>query len=223
MKNKIPKRFIRVWIGSKEIPELFEIWWEEFKTIHPNYDFITFNGINDLEISDEIQKIINKTTTCAGVSDIIRLLALYQYGGIYIDTDVMPIKSFNTILNKNDVDPFLGKRSSKSFETAIIGSPKNHPAIRDVIDNLSEYWHLHKDKTASVQTGPAFVSSILFGRNDIQHLPISTFYPYNGFGAPKRDEKLNIFSDKNNFPKDMVAAHFSNHRWGGKPTIEDLI
>jgi hypothetical protein len=26
-----------------------------------------------------------------------------------------------------------------------------------------------------------------------------------------------MFRDKNNFPPEMIAAHFSNHKWGGKP------
>jgi hypothetical protein len=74
----------------------------------------------------------------------------------------------------------------------------------------------HKDRSASVQTGPAFVSAGWFGRPDIEHLPTKTFYPYNGFMAPKRHEKMMIFKNKQ-FPPEMIAAHFGNHRWGGKP------
>jgi hypothetical protein len=47
-------------------------------------------------------------------------------------------------------------------------------------------------------------------------MPVDYFYPYNGFGQPKRDVRLKLFADKSNFPKGMYAAHFGNHRWGGK-------
>jgi len=214
--NITPKRFIRIWLGNKPMPEIFEEWWVIFKKIHPTYEFLTINDDNLydlLDIPNNIQDLINKVSSYAGLSDIVRLIALYQIGGIYVDTDIKPLQSFDGLLNEK---PFLGKRSSKSFETAVIGSPKNHIAIKKTIEELPYWFKENINKSASVQTGPAFVSSVLFGRDDVTHLPIKTFYPYNGFGAPKRNEKINMF-ENNNFPSEMLAAHFSNHRWGGKP------
>lgn len=197
-----------------DIPNIFQVWWKEFKNIHPDYEFVTITNWNMLYIPDEIKTIIPLVGTRAGWSDIARILALHQYGGIYVDTDVMPLKSFNSLINNEKV--FLGKRSSKSFESAIIGSPKNHKAMYECIQKLPKWFYDHINQSASVQTGPAFVSSVLFGREDVLHLPSKTFYPYNGFMAPKRHEKEQIFKLKQ-FPNEMIAAHFSNHKWGGNP------
>lgn len=216
MSNSIPKRFIRIWIGGKIlIPKKFDDWWQEFKILHPDYEFITLKDYSLVKPPKELIPLIENVKTCAGLSDIMRIVAMYQLGGIYVDTDVMPLKNFNNLLTDNK--PFLAKRSSKSFETAIIGSPPNHPAFKKLIDFFPEYFLKNIDRAASVQTGPAYVSSILFGREDITHLPIKTFYPYNGFMAPSREKKIKIFSSKENFPPEMYAAHFSNHKWGGKP------
>lgn len=220
----IPKRFIRVWpagCGTAEIPSLFEEWWQMFQDIHPDYEFMTITDYDHLEIPDDIRFLIERTKTCAGISDIIRLIAVYQFGGIFVDTDVMPLKSFDSLTNYDK--PFLAKRSSKSFESAIIGSPRGHEAIRDVLTALPSYWKRHHDRYASVQTGPAFVSSVLFGRNDVIHLPTSTFYPYNGWGPPTREEKMKIFSDAKNFPPEMIAAHFSNNSWGNNTNRKKYI
>jgi mannosyltransferase OCH1-like enzyme len=197
------------------MPYIFEQWWNEFKEIHKDYEFITITNINKIPIPDNLKLIIKKVNSYAGISDILRILVLYYYGGIYVDTDVMPIKSFDNLVNSNK--PFLGKRSSKSFESAVIGCPKNHPSFLKLIESLPDWFNNNIGKSASVQTGPAFLSAILFGREDVTHLPIKTFYPYNGFGAPKRDDKLKLFNNKNNFPNEMICAHFSNHRWGGNP------
>ncbi len=215
--TSIPKRFIRIWVGGKkDIPEEFENWWNDFQTMHPSYEFLTITDYSILKPPASLLPIINEVKTCAGLSDILRIVSMYQLGGIYVDTDVMPIKSFDELL-ESDNRPFLAHRSSKSFESAIMGSPKGHPAFLELIDKLPQWYKEHKENSASVQTGPAFVSSVLFGRDDINHLPSKTFYPYNGFGAPKRDEKEIMFKDKTNFPDEMICAHFSNHRWGGKP------
>lgn len=213
----IPKRFIRIWIGgTKKIPLKFEEWWDEFKKIHPNFEFITLTDYSLFpNIPEEIKKILKEVKTCAGVADIMRILALYELGGIYIDTDVMPLKSFEPLLIEDT--PFLGKRSSKSFESAIIGSPKGHEAFKKLIDELPEWYAKHKHLTAPVQTGPAFISKFLFGRQDVRHLPEKYFYAYKGFMGPKREEKKRILSDKSNFPKEMYCVHMFNHKWGGRP------
>ena len=211
----IPKRFIRIWLGPKEIPELFQDWWKQFKDIHPDYEFITIDDNHNFKIPDYLLKIYNEVGSYAGRSDVLRYIVLHQLGGVYVDTDVMPIKRFDHLLDSDK--PFIAQRSSKSFEIAVIGSPAKHKALEDLFISLPAWYQNHLENSASVQTGPAFVSSVWFGRNDITHLPNTTFYPYNGFMAPKRNEKLEIFKNKNNFPENMVAAHFSNHRWGGKP------
>jgi mannosyltransferase OCH1-like enzyme len=202
------------------MPDVFEQWWKEFQDLHPDYEFITFTDDNleslGVKIPSSLKECYKTVGTYAGRSDILRIVLLKQFGGIYVDTDVMPIKSFNDLV-ENIKKPFIAKRSSKSFESAIIASPQNHPALDILIDKLPQWFLDHKDRSASVQTGPAFISEFWFGRKDIEHLPTKTFYPFNGFMAPKREEKEKIFSDKKKFPPLMYAAHFSNHQWGGKP------
>ncbi len=215
MNNFIPKRFIRVWLGPKSIPDIFEEWWQDFKNLHPDYEFVTITDNTELILPKHIEDIYLNVDTYAGRSDIIRLVALYSLGGVYVDTDVMPIKKFDDLLK--DPNPFAGLRSSKSFESAVIGCPAKHKAMKDLIDSLPEWYNNNVGRSTSVQTGPGFLSSVWFGRGDVRHLPIKTFYPYNGFMAPKRQEKQKIFQDKSNFPEEMIAAHFSNHSWGGKP------
>ena len=213
LSTTIPKQFIRIWLGPAPIPQMFDDWWNDFKEIHPKFSFVTLTDDTPIELPPALEKIYYSVDTYAGRSDILRLLALHELGGIYVDTDMMPLKSFEKLLGTK---PFIGMRSSKSFATGVIGCPPKHPAMRELINSLPEWYLKHKDKSASVQTGPAFVSAEWFGREDIEHLPIETFYPYNGFMAPKRQERLKIFAQKE-FPPEMLAAHFGNHRWGGKP------
>jgi len=211
----IPKRFIRIWLGPKDIPETFNRWWCEFQDMHPSYDFITIGDDHGLTVPESIAGIYKDVASYAGRADILRILALHEYGGVYVDTDVMPLKPFDDIIA--DGRPFAGKRSSKSFEVAVLGSPKGHPILQKTIDALPAWYEKNGSRSCSVATGPAFLSSVWFGSEDVNHLPTSAFYPFNGFKAPSREQKTEMFSDKSNFPDDMVCAHFSNHRWGGKP------
>ncbi len=209
----IPKRFIRIWLGPNKIPKMFDEWWQGFKDLHPDYEFVTITDNTKLDMPDELKEIYNDGLTYAGQSDILRIIALYLLGGIYVDTDMMPIKRFDDLLE--DDRPFIGLRSSKSFATGVMGGKKGDKAFRELLDNLPKWYYEHQDRSCSVRTGPAFVSEFWFGKNYINHHPINFYYPYNGFGAPKRIERLKMFQDKSNFPDEMYAAHFGNHRWGG--------
>ena len=213
--NTIPKRFIRIWLGKNIRPDVADVWWNQFKDLHKNYEFITLTDNHQISIPDKIKPIYYNAASYAGQSDILRLLALDQIGGIYIDTDMMPLKSFDH-LTKLD-QPFIGQRSSVSFATGVIGCPKGHKAINELINFLPVWYKEHQNRSCSVSTGPAFVSKCWFGRRDVSHLPIKTFYPYNGFMQPSLQERLQMFANKKNFPPEMLAAHFGNHKWGGKP------
>jgi len=230
----IPKRFIRLWLGPKAVPERFEKWWLGFQKIHPDYDFVTITDSkrmlrrrssnkrrrylsaesfwkSDNTPYHNLQSIYQNAATYAGRSDVLRLVALYELGGIYIDTDMMPLKSFDGLLKEST--PFAGKRSSKSFESAVLGGAAKDPALLALLEAMPSWSESHKDSTLPL--AGAFISSVWWGHCRVRHLPIETFYPYNGFGLT-RERKHQVF-DEHDFPPEMLAAHFSENRWGGKP------
>jgi mannosyltransferase OCH1-like enzyme len=212
--NTIPKKLFRVWLGSNPIPELFNEWWDGFRRMHRGWSLITINDSNVGEFipSNEIRDIIQASDSYATQSNIVRVLAIAE-GGIYIDCDFKPLKPLDILTGLTK--PFACLRSSRSFENAVLGSPPRHREVIRVIKNYPAFFWSLSNRTA-VTTGPQYVSKMWFGNKNVAHLPIKMFYPYNGFMAPKRDEKLKIFNS-GRFPTGMLAAHFSNHRWGGTP------
>lgn len=212
VEEKIPKLFIRIWLGDNPLPTKFEEWWDEFKKLHPTYSFMTIRNESGFEMNKELKDIYWKLKSYSSQSDVLRLLALYKFGGIYMDTDMKAIKSFDPLLEENT--PFIGMRSTKSFATGVIGAPKHHPMVKKLIDKLPERYKTHGH--SSVPFGPPYVSDEWFGRKEIRHLPKITFYLYDGFKGPKREERDRVI-EEGNFPEEMIAIHYGNHVWGGKP------
>ena len=62
----------------------------------------------------------------AFVSDFVRVNDLYNYGGIYLDTDVEVFKSFDDLL---DNDSFWGFEEKNFIATSTIGACKNNKLI----------------------------------------------------------------------------------------------
>lgn len=211
----IPKRFIRVWLGNSIMPAIFEKWWDGFKEMHPDYEFVTINNNNykDFLLKD-FENIFADCQTYSGQSDVLRYSSLHLIGGVYIDTDVMPLKPFDDLISS--CEAFAGLRSKVSFEAAIIGAIAKSKQTSVFVEKFHDWYRETRLKSNAISTGPGFLSRCWFGREDVKHLPIKTFYPYNGFMAPNKEEKRKIFQAKI-FPPEMIAAHFSNHKWGGKP------
>lgn len=60
------------------------------------------------------------------MSDYFRFVVLYEYGGIYLDTDVEVYKSFDNLLNNK---MFMGFIFDCLIGTAVIGSEKGNPVM----------------------------------------------------------------------------------------------
>ncbi|WP_275935916.1 glycosyltransferase family 32 protein, partial [Oenococcus oeni] len=66
----------------------------------------------------------------AFVSDYVRLDILNKEGGIYLDTDVELIASFDDLLSHK---AFIGRESQYAFSTAVIASEAHLPWLKDLL------------------------------------------------------------------------------------------
>lgn len=90
----IPKIIHYCWYGNNRKKELIVKCINSWKEYFPNYQIIEWNESNsDLNINQYVRKAYSEKKW-AFVSDYMRMKALYEYGGIYFDTDVEVIKKF---------------------------------------------------------------------------------------------------------------------------------
>lgn len=72
----------------------------------------------------------------AFVADYVRHYALYNYGGVYLDTDVQLLKNFDDYIDKpffcSIEGDFYKKRNI--LESAVIGGKKGHQVFKDMLD-----------------------------------------------------------------------------------------
>lgn len=105
----IPKIVHYCWFGPKKKPKSVIRNIATWKRYFPNYKIIEWNEKNfDINQSDYVRKAY-KEKKWAFVSDYVRMKALYQYGGVYFDTDVEVVKQFPKKLF--ELDCFTGFES----------------------------------------------------------------------------------------------------------------
>lgn len=130
----IPKIIHYCWFGGKKKPQEIDNYINTWQKICPDYIIKEWNENNfDINYNKYVFEAYN-AKKYAFVSDVCRMYALYNDGGIYLDTDVEVLKSFNSYLNN---ESFIGEeQKGLLLGTAVIGS---EPKIQWIKDFLSLY------------------------------------------------------------------------------------
>lgn len=128
----IPKIIHYCWFGGNPKNELIENCIASWRKFFPSFNIIEWNEKNVNIDSNEFMRICFEEKKWAYVADYARLLALKEYGGIYLDTDMVIIKSFPNKLF--DYDFFAGEEVSGQVSCGIIGAKANNPVITDLLD-----------------------------------------------------------------------------------------
>lgn len=133
----IPKRIFYCWFGEKPLPIELKKYIDSWKKNCFDYEIIEINESNFDYSKYLYSKEAYENKQWAFVSDVARLDAIYNYGGIYLDTDVEVIKSFDDLLY---LEGFVGAEDKFDLNTgAGFGAVKNHPIV---LENLLEYKNL---------------------------------------------------------------------------------
>jgi len=127
----IPKIIHYVYITDK-IPDKIQGYIDNWKKLMPDYQFIRWNRENfDIESTKWVKQAVG-AEKWAFVADYIRLYALYNLGGIYLDSDVEVLKPFDNLL---ELPYFLGKEKTPAgIECAILGAEPKCQWIKDCLD-----------------------------------------------------------------------------------------
>ena len=113
----IPKIIHYIWLGGKPLPELAEQCIASWKKHMPDWQIMRWDETTLQKSNCWLQQMplyvqqAYAARKFAFVSDYIRLWALEQYGGVYMDTDVEVLKSFEPLMQ--DV-AFIGLEESRA-------------------------------------------------------------------------------------------------------------
>lgn len=102
MINEIPKIIHYCWFGGNPLPELAIKCIDSWKKYCPNYEIKEWNESNfDVDCCEYIKEAY-VSKKWAFVSDYARYKILYEYGGVYLDTDVELLKSLDDVVEKGN-------------------------------------------------------------------------------------------------------------------------
>lgn len=132
--QKIPNKLHMIWIGEKQVPDDVSNYLIAWKNLMPEWTVMLWTNeyLNENYFSKEVLDKVNQAEKAAQKADILRYFIIKQYGGFYVDTDVVPHRSLECLRDLGH-DLILYHDNDLTWEYIIncfFGAIPNHPVLQ---------------------------------------------------------------------------------------------
>lgn len=215
----IPKIIHYCWLSDDPFPLKIQECLDSWKKYLPEYEFVHWDKerLYALESDWAIEAFENKKYAFA--ADYIRCYSVYNFGGIYLDTDVEVLKSFNCLL---DTESFMGLDSKGDLEAAVFGAIPRTCWVKNALDYYKDRHFVNRDGSFNIITMPIVFKNALRKKipsnfktiQSKQVLDTITLYPKDYF-SPK-DYITSCIEKTNN----TFTIHHFTASWKSKEVIK---
>lgn len=159
----IPKIIHYCWFGGSPKPELTIKCIESWKKYLPNYEIKEWNETNfDVNCCDYVKEAYD-AKKWAFVSDYARFYVMYEYGGIYFDTDVEVLSDLSSILNKGS---YIGREFHSENEYPVnpgigFAIEKNNIFLKEILQIYEKSHFFDENGTQSKFTIVEYTTDVL--------------------------------------------------------------
>ena len=225
----IPKIIHYCWFGRNPLPPLALECIASWRKFLPDYEIKEWNEDNfDVNVIPYTKEAY-EAKKYAFVSDYARFWILYHYGGLYFDTDVEVIKSFDEILSKG---PFIGfERNPDRWGKGLINPGlglacfPQQPIVKQMLDKYNSLHFILLDGKLNVKTTVVHYTTEIFEKyglertKNIQKIAGFNIYPAEYFAPIDFVTKRLHVTDK------TLSIHRYMASWGEvkNKTILDYI
>ena len=151
----IPKLFHWIWLGKRELPQVFDIWRKRWLELNPGYRSMVWQG-GKYMIAGREADMIRASCHVSQQSNILRYVALRDFGGIYLDCDMEPVRPIGDLLDGYDLVVERALPPHPDFlQSAFIACTAHHPAAEALVDLLGE-----RDPAKHGSLGPSYLSEV---------------------------------------------------------------
>lgn len=154
----IPKIIHYCWFGKSDKPAKLLEYIETWRKFLPNYKIKEWNESNfDVNMFAYTREAYS-AGKYAFVSDVARLYALREEGGIYFDTDIEVLKSFDDLLGRKYL---IGYEAFNYVGTGVIGCERGTFFISAFLDTYLERNFVLDDGTFDLRSNPLMLTKFI--------------------------------------------------------------
>lgn len=216
----IPKIIHYCWFGGEEIPDKYRTCMESWHKFCPDYKIIEWNEENYDVTQNKYMKCAYEKKRWAFVPDYARLDIVYNYGGIYLDTDVELIQNIDDLLFQKG---FAGFETENYVALGLgFGAVKKLPIIKKMRDMYDDIDFILRDGKIDLTASPIWQTKLLkeYGlktNGEYQIIEDMTIYPIKVLNG----HALSKYRNLGMYPKSI--HHYELSSWQEKKYIDFMI
>lgn len=209
----IPKIIHYCWFGRGEKPELAKKCIASWRRFCPDFEIREWNEDNCGDLAIPFMAEAYAAKKYAFVSDVMRLVVLEQYGGVYFDTDVEVLRDISPLLEDEGFIGFENDRFVNSGQ--VLAAIPHHPVIGAMIAEYKTLHFLNPDGSINAVGCPHLNSDVMerFGlvRNGQEQLVAGIHvYPEDYFNP------MDSTTGKLTKTEHTYSIHWYSMSWMGK-------
>jgi hypothetical protein len=194
-------RILHRTVPAKTSDEI-EGFWKRFGELHPGWDLRTYREPIDPADWPISGHLFTKCSSGAQKAGLIRLEALVTHGGIYVDSDVEPYRSFEPLIA---LPAFAAWEDETTIPDAVLAATAGHPTFTAMLDEAMQAVTAGADAWTS---GPGVSTKWLANDPSVLVLPPGALYPYHYLA---KAERVNVSAESTPW---AFCAHHWHHSWG---------
>ncbi len=211
----IPKIIHYCWFGRGQKPELAVKCIESWKKYLPDYELKEWNEDNFDITQNQYVREAYENLKFAFVTDYVRLYAIYHEGGVYMDTDVEVLGSYDKFLHHH---AFSGFETDGNVPTGMMAAEKGSVWAKELLDQYDDRKFVQEDGSFDMTTNTTVITNYMLNKglvlnNKYQDFPnLCTMYPADYF-CPKDHRTGKIRCTKNTVCIHHFAGSWLQHKW----------
>ena len=209
---KIPKVIHQIYIGEKEMPNQQLEWRKTWQKFNPDWELILWDDERLKTIDLQNEDSFKYCKSIASKVDLIRLEIIYNFGGLYIDTDFECLKSIDSFFHDKD---FIACRQNPKGPTvcnAFVAAAPKHEILSKLIDDTPKRGAAHKPEGCVEKFGPRFLTDVIDEIYGDEFKYSESFDPKNIYPY-MWTKKHNPNDDFKKIYPDAYAVHHWSQSW----------
>lgn len=226
----IPKTIHYCWFGGNMEPDDVKRCIASWRKVLPDYEIRRWDESNYDVHKCNYMSDAYKEKKWAFVSDYARVDIVHEYGGIYLDTDVEAIRSFDSLLHERmfcgfeSRDP-IGMKNGLEVEYSVnlglgYGAEAGHPVLKDILDLYATLSFYNQDGSLNLVACPRYQTNILKRHGLVANNMTQRFDTGIAYSPEYFCPQSNITDRMLHLTENTYSIHHFTVSWASKKDLE---
>lgn len=194
----IPKILHRIWLGSAPLPSYAVEYGQTWQDNHPDWELRLWTDEEVARLSLHNRHLLNRPDMhAAAKSDVLRYELIYQFGGLYVDTDIECFKNTEPLIG--ELEQFASYQTPGYLCNAVLGGTKNNRFFQKLVLGLDDSFRTNSGILDTA--GPGYLTRNVLAEDEFTKLDPKYFYPF-------------LWTEQN-LGRDNYPEAYGAHHWVG--------